>query len=128
MAVPHGVTAGSLSRGPDGGAEQNGSPWPVAQGLAGSVPGWTTLLYQSRYLSDGGRLFFDSPDALVAQDTNNVEDVYEWEPVAGEGTPPGDTCTVSSPGYSPVSGGCVGLDLQGQLSRTVGVPRRLSQR
>ena len=41
--------------------------------LAGSVPGWdfnittasTSALYQPRYLSDSGRLFFDSPDALV---------------------------------------------------------------
>ena len=44
---------------------------------AARVPGWTMPLYQSRYLSDGGRLFFDSPDALVAQDTNDAEDVYE---------------------------------------------------
>ncbi len=36
--------------------------------------------YQPRYLSDSGRLFFDSPDGLVAQDTNGLEDVYEYEP------------------------------------------------
>lgn len=28
---------------------------------------------------DGGRVFFDSPDALVSQDTNGQRDVYEWE-------------------------------------------------
>ncbi len=38
--------------------------------LAGSIPGWTaqslvTALFQSRYLSDEGRLFFNSPDELV---------------------------------------------------------------
>ncbi len=27
----------------------------------------------------GGRIFFDSPDKLVASDTNGVNDVYEWE-------------------------------------------------
>ncbi len=53
--------------------------------LAASIPGWTAVnikyaLYQSRYLSDEGRLFFNSPGALVPQDTNGVEDVYEYEP------------------------------------------------
>ena len=53
--------------------------------LAGSVPGWDDLddnpsTYQPRYLSDSGRLFFDSPDALVPQDTNGLEDVYELSP------------------------------------------------
>jgi hypothetical protein len=40
--------------------------------------------YQSRVLSEGedaGRVFFDSADGLVAQDTNGVEDVYEYENV-----------------------------------------------
>jgi hypothetical protein len=55
--------------------------------LAGSLPGWTRnetgrALYQSRYLSDSGRLFFDSADALVPQDANGKEDVYEYEPAA----------------------------------------------
>ena len=66
--------------------------------LAGSVPGWTPLdiesaLYQSRYLSDSGRLFFNSADALLPDDHNHrqetvggtavqvgAEDVYEYEP------------------------------------------------
>jgi hypothetical protein len=57
--------------------------------LAGSIPGWTSVdivraLSQSRYLSDSGRLFFNSADALVPQDTNGKEDVYEYEP-AGVG-------------------------------------------
>ncbi len=29
--------------------------------------------------SDGSRVFFESPDALLPQDTNGVQDVYEWE-------------------------------------------------
>lgn len=28
---------------------------------------------------DGSRVFFDTPDALVPQDTNGTQDVYEWE-------------------------------------------------
>jgi NHL repeat-containing protein/WD40 repeat protein len=73
-----------------------------AHWLAGSIPGWTGLdnsrgLYQSRYLSDNGRLFFNSADALVplAVPTRNekvegqelqvgVENVYEYQPT-GEG-------------------------------------------
>jgi hypothetical protein len=36
--------------------------------------------YRPRALSaDGRRLFFDSADALVLQDTDNRPDVYEWE-------------------------------------------------
>ena len=57
--------------------------------LAASIPGWTVpeesvsgyaMTYQSRVLSDQGRVFFDSADALVPQDTNGREDVYEYEP------------------------------------------------
>lgn len=53
--------------------------------LAGSVPGYTNLnledaVYQSRYLSEDGRLFFDSPDHLVPAATGDKEKVYEYEP------------------------------------------------
>jgi DNA-binding beta-propeller fold protein YncE len=73
-----------------------------------NVPGWTpytlgSALYQSRYLSDSGRLFFNSPDALVPQDVDGVQDVYEYEP-AGVGN-----CETSSVTFSERSGGCVGL-------------------
>jgi hypothetical protein len=85
-----------------------------------SIPGWTNSLYQSRYLSDGGRLFFNTPDQLVPQDTNNQQDVYEYEPAAGGGggtgsatggeeSPPSDSCTTSLPSYSPAARGCVDL-------------------
>jgi hypothetical protein len=82
--------------------------------LAGSIPGWTNTTefdsyYRSRYLSDSGRLFFNSADALVPHDTNGVEDVYEYEPPASSEAPASDTCTVESSTYSPRSGGCVGL-------------------
>ena len=36
--------------------------------------------YQPRWISDDGdRVFFDSEEALVPQDTNDKQDVYEWE-------------------------------------------------
>src|SRR5262249_9169508 len=53
--------------------------------LAGNIPGWTAenltgALIQSRYLSNDGRLYFNSPDTLVAQATNHKENVYQYEP------------------------------------------------
>jgi DNA-binding beta-propeller fold protein YncE len=77
--------------------------------LAGSIPSWTLgpskeiSLYQSRYLSDSGRMFFDAADALVPQDTNGLEDVYEFEP------PGVGDCTASSSTFSLTASGCVSL-------------------
>ncbi|MFI4984445.1 MAG: hypothetical protein ACHQAV_00485 [Solirubrobacterales bacterium] len=73
--------------------------------LAANIPGWTewsgeVAFYQSRYLSDNGRLFFDSADALVPTDTNQTEDVYQYEPNGVGG------CASTS--------GCVGLISSGQ--------------
>jgi hypothetical protein len=54
--------------------------------LAASVPTWTSYAhdgaarYQPRYLSDNGRLFFNTPDALVSRDVNGTGDLYEYEP------------------------------------------------
>jgi hypothetical protein len=75
----------------------------TGNGVAGILPDWTTAFYQSRYLSDGGRLFFDSYDALVPQDTNGAEDAYQFEP-SGVGS-----CTEASITFVVASGGCVGL-------------------
>ncbi len=73
--------------------------------LAGSIPGWTFnisatstrpyAVQQPRYLSNEGRLFFDSPDDLVSQATDGKENVYEYEPQNV------GTCQSSS--------GCIGL-------------------
>ncbi|MGA9314853.1 MAG: NHL repeat-containing protein [Solirubrobacteraceae bacterium] len=88
--------------------------------LDGSIPGWDKAFgdgsqYQPRYLSDSGRLFFDSPDTLVPRATNGVEDVYEFEPAGvgdcGAGAASGSTVYVAS------SGGCVGLISSGISSQ-----------
>jgi len=76
--------------------------------LAGSLPGWTgaegeNALYQSRYLSDSGRLFFDSAIPLVPADKNAKEDVYQYEPA-----------TVGTCGSE---GGCVSLISSGTSDR-----------
>jgi hypothetical protein len=90
--------------------------WP-GRWLAGSVPGWRQVffreLYQPRYLSDSGRLFFESPDGLVPQATNGLENVYEYEP-SGVGGVGG--CTEESPTFGERSGGCVNLISSGTSS------------
>ena len=82
---------------------------PRALWVAANVPGWTHFdvfgetRYQSRYLSDSGRLFFESNDALVPQDVNGAQDVYQYEP------PGVGNCTTSSVTFGERSGGCVDL-------------------
>ncbi len=79
--------------------------------LAASLPGWTGLsnheaLYQSRYLANDGRLFFNSADSLVKQDVNGKEDVYEYEP--------GGVGSCGSGGAENTEGGCVALISSGK--------------
>jgi DNA-binding beta-propeller fold protein YncE len=103
-ARPHGVEYSHLNDQLVGGDRV----WEASTWLAANVPGWTpyrlsAALYQSRYLSNSGRLFFNSSDALVAQDTNGNEDVYEYDPTGVGG------CERSSATLGEASGGCVGL-------------------
>jgi hypothetical protein len=103
-ARPAGVEYATIDNGLVGGDRV----WGGNQGIAANIPGWTPYelgraLYQSRYLSDSGRLFFNSSDALVPQDVNGAEDVYEFEPT-GVGS-----CTGASATFSEASRGCVQL-------------------
>lgn len=82
-----------------------------AHWLAANVPGWTNLddresLYQSRYLSNEGRLFFNAADSLVKEDVNGKADVYQYEPT-GVGN-----CTSEN-----TAGGCVALISSGKSER-----------
>jgi DNA-binding beta-propeller fold protein YncE len=95
--------------------------WPATTWIAASVPGWEAYepgaaLYQPRYLSNGGRLFFDASDPLVPQDANASENVYEYEPdgYVDEGV---RRCDSTSAGYSEYAGGCIGLISSGDSSR-----------
>jgi hypothetical protein len=106
-ARPVGVEYKNLNNGLVGGSRV----WEENQWLAANIPGWTQYslldsVYQSRYLSNEGRLFFDSNDALVAQDTNGEEDVYEYEPIAVGGI---TGCLESSLTFDRATDGCVGL-------------------
>lgn len=87
-----------------GGATGEGT-WAASQ-----IPGAQTQLYPApKVLStDGKRLFFESFQPLVANDTNGKADVYQWEQ-PGKGS-----CTESHPTHSSVAGGCVTLISSGQ--------------
>jgi hypothetical protein len=54
-----------------------------------------SAVYQPRFLTDEGRLFFDTSEALVPLDGNGVQDVYEYEPL---GVPVGEHACSSSSG------------------------------
>ncbi|MEA2215680.1 MAG: hypothetical protein QOK19_1241 [Solirubrobacteraceae bacterium] len=75
--------------------------------LSANVPAYTKLslnnaYYQSRYLSDQGRLYFNSAEGLVPQDKNGKEDVYQYEPL-------GANCTEATPTFVDAGSGCVSL-------------------
>jgi hypothetical protein len=76
--------------------------------IAANLPAGNQLarvdtMYQPRALDDSGRVFFNSSDALVPQDINDQEDVYEFEP-DGVGS-----CSSTGPTFSQKTGGCITL-------------------
>ena len=87
------------------GREIGGGTWAASQ-----IPGAQTQLYAvPRVLTDdGARLFFESFQPLVANDTNGKADVYQWEE-PGKGS-----CTQARPTYNPAAGGCVDPISSGQ--------------
>jgi hypothetical protein len=82
--------------------------------LAGNTPAWSwgeyggsRTDYQSRFLGDSGRLFFNSPVGLAPGDVNGKEDVYEFEPAGVGGCAAG--VSDASAVYVTADDGCVGL-------------------
>jgi hypothetical protein len=116
---PTGARPVGVFDGPDGLLVDPGSAWGGLGGSSGKhwiaamtpswyevyepQPGAVTESYQPHFVSDGGRVFFDSPDGLVPQATNGLMNVYEYEP-----TGVGD-CSASSSSFSERSDGCVSL-------------------
>ncbi|HEX4435999.1 MAG TPA: hypothetical protein VH061_04315 [Solirubrobacteraceae bacterium] len=75
------------------------------------VPTYATDFFGSRVISeDGDRVFFDSFESLVPEDTNGKEDVYEWE------APGSGDCSEASSAYSSLASGCVSLISTGESS------------
>ena len=97
---PHGVYDSKTAGEGAGLLADYAGVWSTGRWLAASLPDWSfnlgpKALQQPRYLSDSGRLFFDSPDDLVPAASNGKEDVYEYEP--------------EDVGSCERSGGCIGL-------------------
>jgi DNA-binding beta-propeller fold protein YncE len=65
--------------------------------------GDSSLASDGLSLTDQGSVFFDSDEALLAADTDERQDVYEWEP-RGVGN-----CTESSSGFTKAENACLGL-------------------
>jgi len=114
-ARPHGVLGEQLN------LARYSVKWEALHGepeaLAASIPGWTPYkinhaVYDPRFLSDSGRLFFNSVDGLVPRDVNGQVDPYELEPPGVGG------CTTATQTgsivYSPAAGGCVALISSGE--------------
>jgi hypothetical protein len=60
--------------------DPTGSTVSPYQGIGAYLPVSHMSTYLPRWMSeDGSRVFFDSVQALVPQDTNGENDVYEWE-------------------------------------------------
>lgn len=117
-ARPHGQQIFNLNRKP---IVDNDEIWAARQAwVSALVPGWDAVfkgvgVYQSRYLSDSGRLFFDSASPLVPQDVNHAMDVYEYEPPAGAGELGSDNCTAAAETYSAAADGCIALVSSGTV-------------
>ncbi len=118
-ARPVGVSRGHEEQGPLWDAAR---AWGEETVVAGNIPSLTnnglgTADYQSRYLSDEGRLFFDSSDALVPADVNGQVDVYEYEPAGVGGCVPPTYGAGADVVYEEGAGGCVGLISAGTSSQ-----------
>lgn len=66
-------------------------------------------------LTDSGRVFFTTHDPLVAADTDNLMDAYEWE-LKGSGT-----CSEQSPSFDTGIGACLALISAGTSSFNSGL-------
>ena len=71
----------------------------------GEVIGDSSLAPNGLSLTDDGRVFFDSTDAIALLDSNGRKDVYEWEP------PGTGNCVASNnnPNYFAFTGNCLSL-------------------
>jgi hypothetical protein len=78
-------------------AEGSASLQSVKQTMVSPEP-FSAFGYTANLSTDGRRAFFQTPEALVASDTDGLQDVYEWE-AQGVGTcqtPAGCTFLISS--------------------------------
>jgi DNA-binding beta-propeller fold protein YncE len=120
-ARPVGVEYAKLQNS-NGGLVGSVNLWESNELVAANVPAWTAIgvgaqekeRYQSRYLSDSGRMYFDSVNSLVSQDVNGTQDVYEFEPGGYANSVGRVECTEESVGFDQRANGCVDLISSGR--------------
>jgi len=107
----------------ESGIDGHNELWEPGRMIAGSVPSWVSYangaLYQPRFLSGSGRVFFNASGGLVSSDVNGALDVYEFEPV---GVPAGSeqACRTGGVGFVGGAGGCLGLVSSGSSASDSG--------
>jgi hypothetical protein len=72
--------------------------------------GDSSLASEGLSLTDDGRVFFNSTDPLLPIDTDQKQDVYEWEPQGG------GNCGSASPFFAKEQSACLGLISAGTSS------------
>ena len=85
---------------------------PLEIWAAAQIVPWEAQLAAPRVLpEEGERVLFESYEPLVARDTNEKQDVYQWSAVGAGG------CTESSGDFSETNEGCLSLISSGQSTR-----------
>jgi hypothetical protein len=94
---------------PSGATPLGNATLRVIKGARGSLP-------QPRYLTDEGRLYFDSQDSLSPFDTNEgVEDVYQYEPEGvGSCKRVGGCVNLISAGHEAIDSNLLAVDATGK--------------
>ncbi len=95
------------------GARPEGREWDVRSSdgrwAAAWIPPWTNQLYAPRVVSDDGtRVYFNSFESLVSNDSNDAQDVYQWQ-AEGQGG-----CTQALTTHVPSAAGCISLVSSGE--------------
>jgi DNA-binding beta-propeller fold protein YncE len=105
-ARPEGVELNGASKAQIAGGGE--SLW-LEHSVAADIPGWTRYgrsasITQAPYLSNSGRIFFNSYSSLVPADINGTWDVYEYEP-QGVGGPTAPCDAAAQTGSEAVKAG-----------------------
>jgi hypothetical protein len=90
--------------------------WLTRGEAAAFLPISWSATYQPRWIADdGSRVFFDADVPLVSRDTNNTQDVYEWEREGTGGCREAPGCIyLLSDGISRTASWLVGTDAGGR--------------
>jgi hypothetical protein len=110
-----------ISCNPSGSPASSGAYLTHASGDLTASPDARNASLTRNLTEDGNRVFFQTEEALVPEDTNNQLDVYEWERAREETDPQEteatDSCERTSPSFSQQDDGCLYLISTGQSAQ-----------